>query len=241
MTLNFINMLAGPIAGEEVLFPAVPKSSIDFEASSSQYLELSNANFGSYDHAKFALSVWVKRESTGALMPIVAKRTGGNEFQLIFESAGNITLRTFDASNGEIKTTATYNSTSVWYHILAHYDGNNATAGDRMRLWVDGTEITSFATDTNPNGAVASAGGSVRIGGFSSSYFDGLIYQPAFFSGSLPAIGSVYNAGAPMDISGLTGLHSLLSCKWGDITKDQILAANWTNNNAAVSSLTVPS
>lgn len=228
---------------------SVPSQSIDFERSSTQYLSISDSDFGAYNRAKFAVSVWLKRESTGTTQNIFqhSRVTNIDPFILSFLSNNHLEISTsisdLDPADGLLNPTATYTSTANWYHILFHYDSANATPGDRMRLWVDGSEVTVFDTDTNPTAQIWDSSASLKVGASNSggNTFDGLIYQLAFFSGSLPAIGSVYNAGSPMNITGLTGLWSVLDVAAGDVTSDGVLSANWTNNNTAVASSTIPS
>lgn len=212
--------------------------SLDFERSSSQYLSISDTDFGSFDRAKFAISLWYKRESTAASMGLYSQAKG---FRLEFAAAGQLTFRGLDsggASIGELQTTATYTDTASWHHVMAHWDSANATAGDRMRLWHDGSEITSFGTDTNPSASVNNSTDIVNIGrDDSSAYYDGLLHQVAFFSGSLPAIGDVYDSGL-VDITGVTGLKSL---KYGNnVVADNILANAWTSNNTVTLSDDTP-
>lgn len=222
----------------------MPTQSIDFESGSSQYLSMSDANFGAFDHAKFAISVWVKRESSAEQAIITQWVNAGNQLGFTFQIRGDhlelITSSTGSNINGHIETNATI-STGVYYHFLVWFDSANATAGDRMRMWIDGSEITSFATDTNPTAAVFDSSGVVRVGVQDlSAFFDGLIYQLGFFSGTLPAISDVYNAGSPKDISGLPGLYSYLDVAGGSVVSDGVLATDWTNNNTATASSTIP-
>jgi hypothetical protein len=225
----------------------VPTQSIDFESGSSQYLSISDANFGAYDRAKWAVSTWVKKESTGMNQGIMSQDGGAGQraFSLIWTSTDALNIRTYQdgsAVAGQLVTTATWADTN-YHHILFWYDSANATAGDRMRLWVDGTEIAAFGTDTNPTAAIFDSTAAVAVGAqqaTGSLPADGLFYQHAFFSGTLPTIGQVYNAGAPRDITGLTGLYSYLGVEGGSVVADGVLVADWTNNNTAVASSTIP-
>jgi len=54
------------------------------------------------------------------------------------------------ASYGKLETTAVYRDPAAWYHVVCRFNTTLATAGDRMRLYVNGEEVTSFSTDTNP-------------------------------------------------------------------------------------------
>ena len=228
--------------------PTLPTRSIDFEAGSTQHLSMSDANFGAYDRAKWAISVWFKLESIGTNRPIMSQfgGAGNRAFRILFNTGNKLTaFISQDGSNNDSDfiTTATYTDTTAYHHLLFHYDSANATAGNRIRLWVDGAEVVTFDLKTNPTAAVFDSTADMQVGAETVSlagYFDGLIYQFGFFSGSLPIIGQVYNAGAPIDISGLTGLYSYLSVAGNSVVADGVLVADWTNNGTAISSVVIP-
>jgi len=146
-------------------------------------------------------------------------------------------------ANGQLISTATITDAN-WHHILVHFDSANATAGDRMKMWIDGTEVTAFDTDTNPTAAAANSVAAHRIGanGPGTNAFDGLLYNAAFFSGTLPAVTVVRNAttGKPEDVSGATGLWSWLDFVGDSLVSDGVLTADWTNVNTVTSSTTIP-
>ena len=52
---------------------------------------------------------------------------------------------------GRLKTNRDFRDPSAWYHLVCAYDTEQATAGNRMRMYINGTEETSFETDTNPD------------------------------------------------------------------------------------------
>ena len=62
-----------------------------------------------------------------------------------------------DADKGNLTTNQKLRDTASWYHIVQVYDSANATAGNRMRLYINGVEVTSFSTDTNPDEDQASS------------------------------------------------------------------------------------
>lgn len=226
-----------------------PVNSIDFESSSSQQLRMISTNFGSYNRAKWAISVWVNRESlSGSNTPTIMTKgtnTANTEFLLQFTAADTLRIVTYkDTSStpdGEKITTASY-TTATWYHILIHFDSANGTASQRLRMWVNGSEIASFGVNANPTAQVQTNTAQARVGQYNGAdaYFDGLIYQLSFFSGTLPSISDVYNAGVPKSVIGLPGLYSTLDVAGGDVTHDGVLATNWTNINSVVSSTTIP-
>jgi len=48
-------------------------------------------------------------------------------------------------------TTALFRDPSAWYHIVLAIDTTNGTANDRIKLYVNGTQITDFSQRNNPS------------------------------------------------------------------------------------------
>lgn len=226
----------------------LPTRSLDFEASSSQYLSMSDTNFGAFDRDKGTFSFWAKAETfTGSQGNIITQAVASQFcFALGFNSAGSVRFdlstngSTFD---GVLVTNATYSS-GTWYHIKALYDMQNATAGNRMRLWVAGSEISSFSVDSNPpQTSLFNSTAAIEIGRNSddSAYYDGLLDQPGYFSGVDAPIAQLISGGSPVDVRGVSGLYSLLhTTAASTLEDDYVLATNWTNNNGVIKSTDVP-
>jgi hypothetical protein len=51
---------------------------------------------------------------------------------------------------GRKYTAPLFRDPSAWYHLVATLDTTNATAANRMRLWVNGVQITSFSLSADP-------------------------------------------------------------------------------------------
>ena len=104
---------------------------------------------------KFTYSVWVKRSGLGAIGTIASMwKDGNNHVVLRFNSNDSIAFYDYSSSSisGELVTNALYRDTSAWYHIVAQFDSTQATAGDRMKLYVNGERITSFTgTEAYPS------------------------------------------------------------------------------------------
>lgn len=244
MVLDPLNYYAAVVAGLDIpdVVEDVPEYSLDFERDNGSYLSMSDADFGSFDRAKFAISARIYVES----LPFYIFAKGStvttlNGFSLHVTSAGNLEFITFASGGleGRLRKDAVI-STGQWYHIMAHYDSANATAGDRMKMWLAGSEITSFDVDTNPSNPVGSESDNINVGrntDDSSGLSDGLLYQPAIFSGVLPTIDQVYHpsTGAPRNVKLISGIKSMLDVAGGDVTNDALLGvqsppASWTNN-----------
>ena len=108
-------------------------------------------NAGDVD--KWTLSFWVKRGVVGTLQTIVSAWTDSSNFTKVqFETTDQLTFynATSGSTDGALKTNRLFRDSSAWYHIVCVWDSDNGTAGDRMKMYVNGVEETSFATDTNP-------------------------------------------------------------------------------------------
>lgn len=226
--------------------------SLDFEQSSSQYLSMSDANFGAFNRDKGTFSFWAKKESNtglGSFGTIISQFVAGNMcFALGFDAVERLRIDVSTNGNlftntGVLTTTANY-SNGTWYHVKCLYDMQNATAANRLRLWVDGSEISSFADRTNPpQTSLYNSTADIRIGSNQddSTYYDGLIYQLAYFSGVDVPISQLISGGNPVDVKNISGLYSLLSTSYGiALEDDYVLSTNWTNNNTVIKSTEVP-
>jgi hypothetical protein len=87
------------------------------------------------------------------------------------------------------KTAAVYRDTSAWYHIVVAVDTTQATAANRVKVYVNGVEVTAFSTNANPTQnadlAVNNTGAHAlgRNSYNSSDYFNGLLADIHFIDG----------------------------------------------------------
>ena len=100
-------------------------------------------------------SGWVKRGNilgTNAAL-FTAMNTGGNTFAWIGFDTNDalwVTFQTSPTSEGSKITSRLFRDPSAWYHIVVAVDTTQATASNRVRVYVNGVEETSFSTDTAP-------------------------------------------------------------------------------------------
>ena len=109
---------------------------------------------------KYTFSFWVKRGELTNEQGIInwGKQTGGDDFQLFFDS--DDTLRIFDygddfggisGMNYDKITSRLFRDPSAWYHIILIVDTTDGTAGDRVKLYINGVRETSFGTSVDPD------------------------------------------------------------------------------------------
>ena len=196
-------------------------NSCRFNDGDSAYLHFTQGT--PTDNLKWTANVWFKM---GVLPPadtaylFSAFPSAGNIYSFRFTGTDNAQL---DHDNyissshvGRLETDGLFRDASAWYCATIVYDSANGVAGDRMKMYINGTEETSFAVDTNPSLNEASVVNadtvSMQIGRRSDGgYFDGYMAELAFCDGQVYAASDFgeFNADSPTlwqpkDISGLT-------------------------------------
>jgi len=119
-------------------------------ATSTTYLE---RTFAAGDRRKWTWSAWVKRANLGSNNWLFHTYLAtSNECSIFFtpDDQFAFSIYTGNNDNGRLTTTRKFRDTNAWYHLQCVWDTANSTAGDRMKMYVNGVEETSFATDTNP-------------------------------------------------------------------------------------------
>ena len=105
---------------------------------------------------KWTFSVWFKRSNliTSAAL-FTAGASGGNDEMTIRLEGHKIDWQEYDVSasamDGQLISNNLLRDPTAWYHLVCKWDSTNGTAGDRMKMYLNGVEITSFATDNNPS------------------------------------------------------------------------------------------
>jgi hypothetical protein len=124
--------------------------SLRFNSADSAYLNRTPAT--TTNRTTFTWSGWIKRTTLGGQYIIYAAEQNDNlQFWVQWD---NDTINVFDyqsAYNLRLITTAVYRDPSAWYHIVIAVDTTQATSSNRIKLYVNGVQVTSFTTETYPS------------------------------------------------------------------------------------------
>ena len=124
--------------------------SLKFNDADSPYLHRTPASAGNRDI--FTLSFWVKRTTLGAAQILFESRIDGdNRLDIRFTSDDTVLIY-FEISNSNKvykETTQLFRDVSAWYNIVLVTDTSEGTQADRVKLYVNGTPVSSFSTNTN--------------------------------------------------------------------------------------------
>ena len=235
-------------------------NSLRFRASATAYLR---RTFSSGNRQTWTWSAWVKRGtlgSSGVLFESFGPGGFGIDGVISFTSA-NVIDFIFDYNAGsrwELTTTQVFRDPSAWYHIVIVADTTNATPGDRLRIYVNGSRVTVFSTANYPS---LSANGTLNqayahgIGADTtpSTYFDGYLAEVNFIDGQALTPSSFGQSNAltgvwePKQYTGTYGTNGFY-LPFNDSTSTTTLGYdrqlgmtdssknNWTLNNIGASS-----
>jgi len=178
-------------------FPILPSNgpsgynltrSLRFRSSASAYLNRTPAS--TTNRQKWTWSGWVKRGALGSNdVFFVASDFISTGSGIRFNSSNQLEL--FLVYTGTVYwnliTTQVFRDPSAWYHIVVALDTTQATASNRLKFYVNGTQVTSFATSTYPplndTGFINNSTYPHYISRDNTSYFDGYLAEVNFVDG----------------------------------------------------------
>ena len=118
-----------------------------FDDGSEPYLERTPSS--SSNRKTWTLSFWMKLGTLGTtqfLLSVNQASSDSGRIAILKQSTGELQISGYNSVWR--KTNRTYEDTSKWYHILIACDTTESTAQNRIRFYIDGEEVTSWATNT---------------------------------------------------------------------------------------------
>ena len=78
---------------------------------------------------------------------ILSVRPGAGTYNMLVHRTGGELMFEINGTGDVLKTNRLFRDPSAWYHIVLAIDTTDGTASNRFKLYVNGTEETSFETD----------------------------------------------------------------------------------------------
>jgi hypothetical protein len=143
---------------------------------------------------KHTWSMWIKRTELGTRQMLFEGGTSNSvttQLSLSFQTTDALEVRAGEYVNGSTAgtvyrlTNRVFRDTAAWYHIVAAFDTTQGTANDRIKIWVNGVQETSFATTANPSQNsdlglfAANAQSSIGVSANNAFHVNGYIAHPA--------------------------------------------------------------
>ena len=113
--------------------------------------------FGSGNRRKWTYSVWFKLSGrgTGNNNALLVAGTSGQSEGTIKLSNDIISWSEYNVSTsaviGQLATTQVFRDYSAWSHLVCVWDSGNSTVGNRMIMYLNGSRITEYSTDSSPS------------------------------------------------------------------------------------------
>ena len=171
----------------------------------STYLSRTPASTG--NQKTWTLSSWVKNsyggmffcvDSYGASKSLQSEFYQGSDYFAIAQYASG-------ASAWGLTTNRLFRDRSAWYHLVISVDTTQATSSDRVKIYINGVQETSFSTETYPSlnydtGVNTAIQHMIGNRPSASTYFDGLMAHFHFIDGT------AYDASAFGEYSATSGV-----------------------------------
>ena len=195
----FNNVLAGAAgAGGGTRDDYTIERSLRFNRADSASLNRTNSSEG--NRKTWTWSAWLKRSEDTAgsanQNPWAARPNGNNQQWIRFESSNNslrLYLEVGSVIKYDITTNQVFRDFGAWFHVVYVYDSTVATASDRVRLYINGVRVTSFASASYPaqnqDGVINQNNETHWIAqrGDGNNYFGGYLADVHFIDGSTPS------------------------------------------------------
>ena len=173
---------------------------------------------------KATFSAWVKRSKLGAnqaIFGIYGAASDAGQIEIRFQSSGEGFHISGQATNWR-RTNRAFRDVNGWYHLVVAFDTTQSTADDRVKVYVNGVQETSFAASGNPaedaslpfglSGATCVVGCNYNAGS-AGDYFEGYMSHVALVDGAALTPSSF---GQTDSTSGIWKFKSPSGITWGN-------------------------
>jgi hypothetical protein len=129
---------------------------------------------------KFTISLWFKKSSNSGHQYFLGTGVDGNNNDAfsIHSTIQSLKIGGYESSTTyELKTNASLRDNSAWYNAVVSFDSTQSTDTNRLKMYINGEQVTSFATAVYPS----------------------LNYEPLINKNTAHNIGADYNASGFFD------------------------------------------
>ena len=124
-------------------------NSLRFRSSASAYLNRTPASAG--NRKTWTWSAWVKKApiqgSANTLATLMGCTTGSTDSTYLRFGFYQDKFIVGNNSAFFLQSTPLYRDPSAWYHVVVSTDTTQGSASNRMRIYINGTEVTAWSTD----------------------------------------------------------------------------------------------
>ena len=213
--------------------------SLRFNTADSAYLNRTPSSAG--NRKTWTWSGWVKRSTVdGSFMSVFGAGGGTTRDRIQFFNDQKLVVNFNDGNDGILKTSQVFRDPSAWQHIIVALDTTQATASNRLKIYVNGSQVEDFDTETYPsqnyqtrlNNNIATYIGQSSSDNF---YFDGYLADVHFIDGQALSPSSFgetnsYGVWDPKKFSGSFGTNGF-HLKFADNSSNAALGTDSSGNS----------
>ena len=241
-----------PVAG----VPNPISRSLRFNSADSAYL---NRTPGSTTNRRtWTWSGWIKLGTIANWGGLFNAGTSGDQFAIYLYTDSTLYIQDYasSANNIQIQPTQVFRDPSAWYHIVVAIDTTQATSTNRVKVYINGSQVTAFSTSTYPSqnydtqvnstSFAHNVGRNFQFATSTAKYFDGYITEINFIDGQALTPSSFgmtdpqTGAWIPIKYTGTYGTNGFY-LNFSDNSSTGTLGYdysgngnNWTSNNFSV-------
>ena len=123
--------------------------SIRFNSADSAYLSRTPGTAS--NRTTYTFSCWAKRATLTVRQMVFSATNVSDADALYFHEDNTLRFNQKDGLDSNLITTQVFRDASAWYHLLVSVDTTQGTSSNRIKLYVNGTQITTFSTATYPS------------------------------------------------------------------------------------------
>ena len=222
--------------------------SLRFRRSASAYLNRTPASAS--NRRTYTWSGWVKLGSLDVARQFFGTTGGSTQDALVFSADNQLVVFSDNASQTLLRTAQLFRDPSAWYHVVVAVDTTQATSSNRVKIYVNGVQVTAFEYTQYPS---QNFQGSINnnVIHYISTYdgsawaFDGYLAEVNFIDGQAltPSSFGMTNAAgtwSPIGYSGSYGTNGFY-LPFTNTTSTTTLGYdfspqgnNWTTNNISL-------
>ena len=128
--------------------------SLRFNDDDTAYLSRTPSSAG--DRKKWTFSAWIKRGNLDETMRIFGGNANASHiFFYSNEVYWDLAPEQSGSSAANLVTQKKFRDVGAWFHLVCALDTDESTANNRMRMYINGEEVTTFSSRSNPSSGYA--------------------------------------------------------------------------------------
>jgi hypothetical protein len=155
-------------------------NSLRFDKPSSDYLSRTPAS--ATNQKTWTLSFWVKKSGLVANNMIYLQDP---DTYIYFNTEDRLGIVFAGEVSGNFRTSMLFRDVSAWYHIVIACDTTQGTASNRVKTYVNGSQVT-YSTESQPTinyDTTINSTADIEIGKQSTNYFNGYMAEKYLIDG----------------------------------------------------------